>query len=112
MAWLNTGICFVLFVLPTAVRPANHNRESVNTLRVFSPFPHGVAVFTSSNDTVFKCMSATRTHFNPEAGTVTYVWHLKAHSGHPKRDIVVDLSFGVAPGQAAYFVNQGNEMEH
>ncbi|XP_077523685.1 uncharacterized protein LOC144134712 [Amblyomma americanum] len=105
MAWINIGICLTLSVLATAVQPAHRRRERADSLRFFAAFPHGVAAFTSSNNTAFKCLTATRTRFDPRAKTVTYVWHLKSISGHPRRDIVFDVSFGGAAGQGSFFVN-------
>uniref|UniRef100_G3MRL9 Lipocalin/cytosolic fatty-acid binding domain-containing protein n=1 Tax=Amblyomma maculatum TaxID=34609 RepID=G3MRL9_AMBMU len=105
MAFLNIGITLLLFVLAAAIPPANRRRGSMDNSRVFTAFPHAVAAFTSSNDTALKCSSATRTHFDPQAGRVSYAWHLKAHSGHPRRDIIFDVSFGPTPGEALVTVN-------
>ncbi|KAK8757904.1 hypothetical protein V5799_004464, partial [Amblyomma americanum] len=110
MAVLNIGIVISLIALAIAVPPANRLSEGTDNLRVFTAFPNAVAAFTSSNDTVFKCSTATRTHFNPQAGTVTYVWHFKAHSGHRQRDVVFNIKFGDAPGRGIW--NVDNDTAH
>uniref|UniRef100_G3MSI2 Lipocalin n=1 Tax=Amblyomma maculatum TaxID=34609 RepID=G3MSI2_AMBMU len=112
MAWLNYAVCFLLFVLGTARRDTNHDRERTDSTRMFAAFPHVVAVFTSNNHTSFKCLSATRTRFNAHNKTATYIWHLKAHSGHPRKDVSFDISFGETPGQGTFVLNNDTANPH
>ncbi|XP_065295049.1 uncharacterized protein [Dermacentor albipictus] len=105
MAWLKLAVCLLLFALATANLPGNRRRETTDSLRMFSAFPHAVAVFTTKNDTSFKCLSTTRRHFDPLKKTVTYVWHFKNYTGHQRRDVVFDVDFSGTPGQGTFFIN-------
>ncbi|XP_077520991.1 uncharacterized protein LOC144132453 [Amblyomma americanum] len=112
MTWLNHSLCFVLFVLAVADRENNLGREHTDSTRMFGALRHVVAVFTSNNHTSFKCLSATRTRFDAEAKTATYIWHLKAHSGHRRKDVPFDISFGGTPGQGTFVVNNDTANAH
>ncbi|KAH7941411.1 hypothetical protein HPB49_013390 [Dermacentor silvarum] len=78
--------------------------------RLFAAFPHAVAVFTSNNHTSFKCLSAKRTQFDPATGTATYVWHLKAHSGHKRKDVAFNLAPGDTPDTSVYYLNDAEGL--
>ncbi|XP_037576977.2 uncharacterized protein LOC119459344 isoform X1 [Dermacentor silvarum] len=105
MAWLKLAVSLLLLALANASRPGNRRRETTDSLRMFTAFPHAVAVFTTKNDTSFKCLSTTRRHFNPRQKTVTYVWHFKNNTGHRRRDVVFDVDFSQTPGQGTFFIN-------
>ncbi|KAK8772017.1 hypothetical protein V5799_021920 [Amblyomma americanum] len=50
---------------------------------MFGVFRRAIAISSSSNDTSFKCLSATLTHYDPRTKKATYVWHLKARGEKP-----------------------------
>ncbi|XP_049527230.1 uncharacterized protein LOC119459344 isoform X2 [Dermacentor silvarum] len=110
MAWLKLAVSLLLLALANASRPGNRRRETTDSLRMFTAFPHAVAVFTTKNDTSFKCLSTTRRHFNPRQKTVTYVWHFKNNTGHRRRDVVFDVDFSQTPGQGTFFINNDCSM--
>ncbi|XP_049527608.1 uncharacterized protein LOC125947239 [Dermacentor silvarum] len=82
------------------------------SVKLFAAFPHAVAVFTSNNHTSFKCLSAKRTQFDPATGTATYVWHLKAHSGHKRKDVAFNLAPGDTPDTSVYYLNDDKAHQY
>ncbi|XP_049527635.1 uncharacterized protein LOC125947259 [Dermacentor silvarum] len=112
MAFLNISVCFFLLVLATADPKPNRSREPTDSKRLFAAFPHAVAVFTSNNHTSFKCLSAKRTQFDPATGTATYVWHLKAHSGHKRKDVAFNLAPGDTPDTSVYYLNDDKAHQY
>ncbi|KAL3224312.1 hypothetical protein MRX96_026638 [Rhipicephalus microplus] len=105
MVSLKLDLCVLLHSLAYANPPANRRRENTDSVRLFATFPHAVVVFTTLNETCFKCLSATRRNFRSREKTVTYVWHLKNHTGHPRKDVVFDINFAETPGEGTFFVN-------
>uniref|UniRef100_A0A131Z3C8 Lipocalin n=1 Tax=Rhipicephalus appendiculatus TaxID=34631 RepID=A0A131Z3C8_RHIAP len=105
MVLLKLALCVLLYGFASANPPANRPRGNADSVRMFATFPHAVAVFTTQNDTSFKCLSATRRNFKPREKTVTYVWHFKNHTGHQRRDVVFDVDFSETPGEGTFFVN-------
>ncbi|KAK8779785.1 hypothetical protein V5799_018865, partial [Amblyomma americanum] len=76
------AFCLLLCGLVAAVPTSNGRRDPADSVKLYEAFPSSVALFTSSNHTSFKCLSSSRTAFDPKAKTATYVWHFKGHSGH------------------------------
>uniref|UniRef100_A0A6M2E6L6 Putative lipocalin-5 1 n=1 Tax=Amblyomma tuberculatum TaxID=48802 RepID=A0A6M2E6L6_9ACAR len=110
MVWLKAGVCLLLFALADAgpTRNSRHDStdyakiSSVLSTQLYAAFPRPVAIFTSSNHASFKCLSATRTAFDPNVKSATYVWHFKPHSGHKGKDVRLNFFPGDTPGQKFY----------
>ncbi|KAL1485465.1 hypothetical protein MTO96_047310, partial [Rhipicephalus appendiculatus] len=74
-------------------------------------FPHVVAISSSNNDTSFKCLAATRTHFDLEAKRAVYVWHLGgSRAATATRNVTFNIEAGNAPDQTTYFID--NDRTH
>ncbi|KAL1477304.1 hypothetical protein MTO96_035838 [Rhipicephalus appendiculatus] len=93
MGWSNVGTCVVLAVLVGAIIAANR-RERTDAFRMIGAFPRPVSISTSSNDSSFKCLSAIRTHFDPQAKKATYVWRLRDDRGRVKKNVSFDIEEG------------------
>ncbi|XP_075556914.1 uncharacterized protein LOC142589004 [Dermacentor variabilis] len=107
MGWLNIGACVTLSVIVTASVVTNRpQREPTDGFRMLGAFPRVVAISSSNNDTSFKCLTATRTHFDLEAKRATYVWHLGgSRASTAKRNATFDIQAGNAPDQVTYYVD-------
>uniref|UniRef100_L7LTH2 Putative group ii salivary lipocalin n=1 Tax=Rhipicephalus pulchellus TaxID=72859 RepID=L7LTH2_RHIPC len=68
-----------------------------DAFQVFGRFPHIVAISDVDNDTIFECLTAKRTEYDPEAKTVTYVAMFKGHHGGKKKSVAFHLSKGPSP---------------
>ncbi|KAK8779794.1 hypothetical protein V5799_018866 [Amblyomma americanum] len=79
---------------------------------MFGVFRRAIAISSSSNDTSFKCLSATLTHYDPRTKKATYVWHLKARGEKPARNITFDIEGGEIPDQVTYFVDNDRTRPH
>ncbi|XP_050038143.1 uncharacterized protein [Dermacentor andersoni] len=104
MGWWNAATCVVLAVLVTAIIAANR-REPTDAFRMIGAFPRAVSISTSSNDSSFKCLSAIRTHFDPQAKKATYVWRLRDDEGRVKKNVSFDIEEGNSIDQVTYFVD-------
>ncbi|KAK8770043.1 hypothetical protein V5799_013493 [Amblyomma americanum] len=112
MVWLKVGFGLLLFALASAVPPGNRRRDPTDLFKLYTAFPNAVAIFTSSNHSSFKCLTATRRAFDPKAKTATYVWHFKGHSGHKRKDVSFHLFREDTPGQDTYYLNDDKSREY
>ncbi|XP_077538218.1 uncharacterized protein LOC144150236 [Haemaphysalis longicornis] len=105
---LNFGICLfvaimLVMVMPNATR--RPPREPVDAFRMFGHLPRIVAIFTSTNDSSFNCLSATLDRYDTESREATYVWHFKTRNGTGRKDVPFYIKMGTAPNQANYYVD-------
>uniref|UniRef100_A0A6G5A4I4 Putative lipocalin 35 lipocalin n=1 Tax=Rhipicephalus microplus TaxID=6941 RepID=A0A6G5A4I4_RHIMP len=107
MGWLNTGASVMFAVIVTGSIVTHHPpREPTDAFRMLGAFPRVVAISSSNNDTSFKCLAATRTHFDLEAKKASYVWHLGgSHAATATRNVTFDIQAGNAPDQTTYFID-------
>nr|XP_050038221.2 uncharacterized protein LOC126535380 [Dermacentor andersoni] len=105
MSWLRLGAVLLLLGLATVIPTANNHRERLDSFRMIGAFPKVVAIYTSTNDSSFKCLTGIRTSFNLEAKTATYVWPLRGHAGTERRTVVFNITAGNVTDQTTYFVD-------
>nr|XP_037275065.1 uncharacterized protein LOC119167652 isoform X2 [Rhipicephalus microplus] len=105
MSWLKLAIGMLFFGLATATPRRNVPPERVDTFRTIAAFQEVVAISTSTNDTSFKCLSAIRTEYDPEAKTATYVWRLRGQGGTERRNVTFTITAGTTSNQANYIVD-------
>ncbi|XP_077523082.1 uncharacterized protein LOC144133892 [Amblyomma americanum] len=110
MVWLKVGFVLLLCALVGAVPTNNRRRDPTDHVKLYTAFPGGVALFTSSNHTAFKCLSSSRIAFDPKAKTATYVWHFKGHSGHKRKDVSLHFFPGETPGQIRFYLNDEHHV--
>nr|XP_037275064.1 uncharacterized protein LOC119167652 isoform X1 [Rhipicephalus microplus] len=108
MSWLKLAIGMLFFGLATATPRRNVPPERVDTFRTIAAFQEVVAISTSTNDTSFKCLSAIRTEYDPEAKTATYVWRLRGQGGTERRNVTFTITAGTTSNQANYIVDADN----
>ncbi|KAH7946973.1 hypothetical protein HPB52_006453 [Rhipicephalus sanguineus] len=65
---------FVVSKLGAPGGPLKYPREEFDVKKVFSAFDDLVSISDADNDTIFECLYAKRTEFNPETYDTTYVW--------------------------------------
>ncbi|XP_077520964.1 uncharacterized protein LOC144132431 isoform X2 [Amblyomma americanum] len=103
MAVLFKGVIFAFnFLLLLDSTAAVHgpnllHRQIPDAFEVYARMPHIVAISDSNNDTIFECLSAKRTHFDPKAKEVTYVVMFKGHHGTEKKHVAFYVSAGSTP---------------
>ncbi|KAK8769229.1 hypothetical protein V5799_014306 [Amblyomma americanum] len=94
---------------PQVVQDYNRGMGAVTSFvffpQMFNAFRRMVAISSSTNDTSFKCMTATLTRYNPLEKKATYVWHLKARGDKPARNVTFDIEGSDIPDQVTYFVD-------
>ncbi|XP_077523681.1 uncharacterized protein LOC144134709 [Amblyomma americanum] len=105
MGWFNLAACMLLAGLVTAHIAGHRRRDPTDSFRMFNAFRRMVAISSSTNDTSFKCMTATLTRYNPLEKKATYVWHLKARGDKPARNVTFDIEGSDIPDQVTYFVD-------
>ncbi|KAL3246992.1 hypothetical protein MRX96_057340 [Rhipicephalus microplus] len=84
MSWLKFTIGVFLVGVATVTGTQNQLPDGVDSFRMIGAFPNVVAVYTSTNDSSFKCLSATRTNYDSEAKTASYVWPLRGHGDNSR----------------------------
>nr|XP_037274599.1 uncharacterized protein LOC119167251 isoform X2 [Rhipicephalus microplus] len=77
---------------------------------VVQVFPRAVTVYTSTNDTVMLCTTATRSYMDLEQKKAGYVWELKGHGGSAKKNITVNWQEGDAPDRPTYYID--DDLKH
>ncbi|KAL1477863.1 hypothetical protein MTO96_035413 [Rhipicephalus appendiculatus] len=70
-------------------------------------FPKGVSIYTSVNDSEFKCLTATQTSIDLEARKAVYLWHLKGPHGAIRTNVTFHVREGHAPEEVTYFLDNG-----
>ncbi|KAH7947385.1 hypothetical protein HPB52_011242 [Rhipicephalus sanguineus] len=65
---------FVVSKLGAPGGPLKYPREEFDVKKVMEAFDDLVSVSDADNDTIFECLYAKRTNFNPETYETTYVW--------------------------------------
>uniref|UniRef100_A0A6G5A390 Putative lipocalin n=1 Tax=Rhipicephalus microplus TaxID=6941 RepID=A0A6G5A390_RHIMP len=96
--------CVVLAVLVGVVIAANRG-ERTDAFRVIEAFSRPVSIYKDSNNSPFKCLSATRTRFDPQAKEATYIWHLKDDHGKVKQNVSFDVEKGKEFDQVTFYVD-------
>nr|XP_037275308.1 uncharacterized protein LOC119167947 [Rhipicephalus microplus] len=86
--------------------------EPVDLVRVVQAFPQFVNVFTSTNDTVMLCTTATRSYVDLEQKKGSYVWELKGHGGTAKRNLTVNWQEGDSPDRPTYYIDNDPTHHH
>ncbi|XP_077523688.1 uncharacterized protein LOC144134716 [Amblyomma americanum] len=97
MAWLKVQPCLlvlILYVGKFSAKRLRHPHEPVDSFKMIGSLPSLVAMYTSSDSPIFKCLSATRTRYDNEQKVATYVWHLKGLAGSEKKQ----SAFHIIPG--------------
>ncbi|XP_037579691.2 uncharacterized protein LOC119462415 [Dermacentor silvarum] len=82
--------------------PQKLTHEIADTLEVFRSFPYVVSITDSNNDTIFECMEANRTEFDPVAMTATFVWIFRAPGSSNRIEIPVPQKVGQEPGTVEF----------
>nr|XP_037275063.1 uncharacterized protein LOC119167651 [Rhipicephalus microplus] len=108
MSWLKFTIGVFLVGVATVTGTQNQLPDGVDSFRMIGAFPNVVAVYTSTNDSSFKCLSATRTNYDSEAKTASYVWPLRGHGGTERRNVTFIITPGEVRNQTKYFVDDDN----
>ncbi|KAL1486469.1 hypothetical protein MTO96_031371, partial [Rhipicephalus appendiculatus] len=65
---------------------------------VFQSFPYVLSLSDSDNDTIFECMEANRTEFDPVAKTATFVWIFRPPGSSNKIYVPLPQRVGNEPG--------------
>ncbi|XP_054922746.1 uncharacterized protein [Dermacentor andersoni] len=77
--------------------------DTADALKVFESFPHVVALSDSNNDTIFECMEANRTAFDPIAKTATFVWAFGPPGSSNKLYVPFPQRVGNEPGTIEFW---------
>ncbi|XP_075550492.1 uncharacterized protein LOC142584219 [Dermacentor variabilis] len=67
--------------------PNQLERETPDAIKMFSGLPYVVAARDVNRDPFFKCLTATRTNFDAEEPSATYLWSLNAAQSGEKEYI-------------------------
>ncbi|KAL3246927.1 hypothetical protein MRX96_057369 [Rhipicephalus microplus] len=94
MSWLKFTIGVFLVGVATVTATQNQLPDGM-----IGTFPNVVAIYTSTNDSSFKCLSAIRTNYDSEAKTASYVWPLRGHGGTERRNVTFIITPGEVPNQ-------------
>ncbi|KAL1477305.1 hypothetical protein MTO96_035839 [Rhipicephalus appendiculatus] len=111
MGWSHVGTCVVLALLVGAIVTANR-RERTDAFRMIAEFPRIVSISTSTNDSSFKCLSAMRTRFDPQAKRATYVWRLRDDHGRVRRERKLDQVVYYVDGDGTPFTAYYNYTDY
>ncbi|KAK8770483.1 hypothetical protein V5799_013052 [Amblyomma americanum] len=110
--WMKAGAGLLLLGLAVATPVAHHRREPLDSFRMLAAFPRVVAIYTSTNDSDFKCLVGIRTSFDMQAKTASYLWPLKGHGGTKRRNVTFDITPGNVTDQTTYYVDGDNTRLH
>ncbi|XP_037275067.2 uncharacterized protein LOC119167655 [Rhipicephalus microplus] len=104
MASRNVGICLILAVLVPASMGGTR-REPIDAFKAMENFTKGFSLYTSIDDSDFKCLTVSRISFNLEARKAVYVWHLKGPDGTVRTNVTFYVDDGEAPEKVTYFLD-------
>uniref|UniRef100_A0A131YG24 Lipocalin n=1 Tax=Rhipicephalus appendiculatus TaxID=34631 RepID=A0A131YG24_RHIAP len=82
--------------------PQKLTHDTADAVKVFQSFPYVVSVTDSDNDTIFECMEANRTEFDPVAKTATFVWILRAPGSPDRVEVPLPQKAGQEPGTVEF----------
>nr|XP_037280093.1 uncharacterized protein LOC119173328 isoform X2 [Rhipicephalus microplus] len=82
--------------------PQKLSHDTADTVKVFQSFPYVVSVTDSNNDTIFECMEANRTEFDPVAKTATFVWIFQAPDSPDRVEVPLPQKAGQEPGTVEF----------
>ncbi|XP_075556906.1 uncharacterized protein LOC142588997 isoform X2 [Dermacentor variabilis] len=94
---VGVGLALVIRISVTLQVPQTFDDQVPDAFQVYGRFPYIVAISDSNNDTIFECLSAKRTEYDPEAKKVTYVVIFKGHHGGQKKNVAFHVSEGPSP---------------
>ncbi|XP_070377556.1 uncharacterized protein [Dermacentor albipictus] len=94
---VGVGLALVIRISATLQVPQTFDDEAPDAFQVYGRFPYIVAISDSNNDTIFECLSAKRTEYDPGAKKATYVVIFKGHHGGQKKNVAFHVSEGPSP---------------
>ncbi|XP_077486321.1 uncharacterized protein LOC144097477 isoform X1 [Amblyomma americanum] len=97
---LISGGVFVLGKLKTPGGPLKLHQDPTDSFSVMEQFKNVVAISDADNETIFECLSATRTNIDPETHTATYNFLFSAS----RVTLPFRISRGEVPGTVTFTV--------
>ncbi|KAL1439524.1 hypothetical protein MTO96_001289 [Rhipicephalus appendiculatus] len=98
------SVCaLVLALLSARARGGDPPSQDVpDTFKVFADHDHGIAMFDIDQDGDLDCLTATRTEFDKDIPSATYVWQLGGLNGKELNQITFHFKAGPTPDQAIF----------
>uniref|UniRef100_A0A131YR96 Lipocalin n=1 Tax=Rhipicephalus appendiculatus TaxID=34631 RepID=A0A131YR96_RHIAP len=83
-----------------------------DTFKVFADHEHAIAMLDVDQDGDLDCLTATRTEFNKDIPSATYVWQLGGLNGKEKNQVTFHFKAGPTPDQAIFTQDGTDGSEH